>query len=68
MEEPFVIERTKKSDATVLQHLKALLMANRGARKVIIKIKSKDTTQVVNVPFGVDISAEMRQKIGEIAK
>lgn len=65
---PYIIELTEKMDETSMQYLKKLLMANRGQRKVIIKMRSGSGQSEVEVPFGVDVSVELKQKIAEVAK
>lgn len=67
-ETPYVIELTEKMDEVSLEYLKTLLMANRGTRKVTITIQSGKTKQEVTVPFGVDVSNELKQKIAEVVK
>lgn len=67
-DEPFVIELTDKMDAASLDYLKKLLMANRGRRKVVINIASAGKKESIAVPFGVDMSSELKKQIGEIAK
>jgi DNA polymerase-3 subunit alpha len=68
VEGPFVIELTEKMDAAALEYLKRLLKSNHGSRKVVINIKSGENKKTINVPFGVDVTSELKQKIGEIAK
>jgi len=65
---PFIIELTEKMDDASLSYLKSLLSANKGARQVVIHVKTSDAEKNINVPFGVDINMELKQKIAEIAK
>ena len=65
---PYQINLTEKSDAETLNYLKSLLKANRGEKKVVINIKSGETTRAIPVPFGIDLTQELKQQIAEIAK
>lgn len=67
-EKPFVIELTERIGVDGLEYIKKLLMANRGRRKVEINIRAGDKTKRIRVPFGVEITADLRQKIAEVAK
>lgn len=65
---PFVITLSEKMDAESLKYLKTLLAANRGTRTVVLSIKHGETTKSITVPFGVEMSTELRQRIAEVAK
>lgn len=65
---PYVIELTDKMDKASLDYLKQILMANRGAQPVVLRIKSGDKTKEVKVPFGVEVSGDLKRQIAEIAK
>lgn len=67
-DKPFVIELTEKMDEVSLEFLNRLLKANRGARQVMINIRSGREKKSIKLPFGVDVTAELKQKIAEIAK
>lgn len=65
---PYIIELTEKIDETGLDYLKTLLMANQGDRPVVIKITAGKKTQSIKVPFGVEVSDELKRQIAEVAK
>lgn len=65
---PFIIDLTEKMDPESLDYLKRLLMANRGARPVELRIKGAGNEKTVKVPFGVDMNADLKRQIAEIAK
>ncbi|MBI2453571.1 hypothetical protein HYV58_00125, partial [Candidatus Peregrinibacteria bacterium] len=65
---PYVIRLTEKIDEDSLAYLKKLLSANRGDRPVVILMKNGEKEQTLKVPFGVDVTRELKQKIGEIAR
>ena len=65
---PYAIELTDKMDSAALEYIKKLLMANRGSRKVVINIDSNGKKQSIPVPFGVEVSPELKRQIAEIAK
>ncbi len=65
---PFSIELSEKMDGEALNYLKVLLKGNPGTRKVVIHINSTKGKQTISVPFGVDVSTELKQKIAEVAK
>lgn len=66
--EPFVISLSDKMDFESLEYLKKLLMANRGNRKVVIYLNSGKKKEAINVPFGVEMTEELRRQIAEVAK
>lgn len=65
---PFTIEITEKMDAAGLDYLKSLLRANQGKEKVIIHMKLTDREHTIPVPFGVDLTRELKEQIASIAK
>lgn len=65
---PFVISLSEKMDETSLAYLKKLLMANKGDRKVIITIDAGKQKQQIAVPFGVEVSDELRRQIAEVTR
>ena len=65
---PYIINLTEKTDEDGLKYIKTILLANRGNRKVIINISSPKGTKSIAVPFGVDVSHELKVKIAEVAK
>lgn len=66
---PFVISMTEKTDEAALSYLKTLLMANRGSREVHLKITpAGGESKIIKVPFGVDVSHDLKIKINEIVK
>lgn len=65
---PFTIELSENMDEENMKYLKTLLAANRGHRKVVLKIHSGNNVEMITLPFGVDVNEELRQKIGEVVK
>ncbi len=66
---PFIINMTEKTDEAALAYLKTLLMANRGSREVHLKITpASGEPKIIKVPFGVDVSHDLKIKINEIVK
>ena len=66
--DPYTIELSEKMDESSLEYIKRLLTANRGSRKVVINMKTGTNIQTIAVPFGVDVSPELKRQIAEIAK
>lgn len=66
--EPYTIKLTEKMDAAGMEYLKTLLKANHGDRTVLIDVTTSKGSRRIKVPFGVDVNAELKQKIAEVAK
>lgn len=67
-EGPFIIELSEKMDDASMEYLKRLLTANRGIRKVEIHIRDGETKKTVALPFGIDLTSELKLKIAEVVK
>lgn len=65
---PFVIEMSDTIDEAALSYLKTLLLANKGSREVHLKIKGATEEKIIKVPFGVDVTQDLKSKIGEVIK
>jgi DNA polymerase-3 subunit alpha len=66
--EPFTIELSDKMDSSSLDYLKTLLKGNPGDRRVVIHINSSKGKRMIAVPFGVEVSSELKQKIAEVVR
>ena len=67
-DETFVIHLTDKMDEASMDYLKTLLSANRGERKVLIKLQTKSAEKTIPLAFGIDLTQELEARIIEIAK
>ncbi|MFC1747749.1 DNA polymerase III subunit alpha [Pseudomonadota bacterium] len=63
---PYVIELPESINNEKLTDLKKLLTENRGERKVELHISGKAGIKRIKVPFEVEISSELENKIKEV--
>ncbi|PJC37405.1 DNA polymerase III subunit alpha [Candidatus Peregrinibacteria bacterium CG_4_9_14_0_2_um_filter_53_11] len=63
-----IIKLTDKMDTSSLEFLKSLLMANQGATPVELHLSLPGKEHVIPLPFGIDLTTELKQRIAEVAK
>ncbi|MBP9718488.1 DNA polymerase III subunit alpha [Candidatus Gracilibacteria bacterium] len=68
VDDTYTINLTDKMESAGMEYLKKLLAANKGDRKVIINLSIKGKKQQILLPFGIELTPELKQQIGEIAK
>jgi len=65
-EVPFIISVPVRAKLTVLESVKKLLLGSKGKRLVEIRIERDGGLKQIKVPFGVNVTKELKEKIEEV--